>query len=98
MSSFVFTSHDGFVAEMPMKGRRSWQEMWQEAYHAAMAQRAGAMYEAQMKAACEVPVPGAKCNKPAPVAKIEFVPHVIKLSDSALFGEVEPRGYEVAIP
>lgn len=49
VSSLVFTSHDGFVAEVPMNGRRSWQEMRQEAYYAAVAQRAGAMYRGPEK-------------------------------------------------
>jgi hypothetical protein len=81
----VFTAHDGFTGE-------SYRFSHREAYEAAVAERASALFKAREQAANQPPKPYATCNKPAPAAQLL---HVIK--DTLLFEEVERRGYEVAV-
>jgi len=99
----VYTTHDGFVGAVPIAelARKGWQQMYAEAKAQADAKRARCVYEQQLAALQELsaaPQPWARCDKPAPVAHIEFAPKPEKLSDSALFEEVERRGFEIHIP
>lgn len=82
----VFTSHDGFVGES-----RTWNH--REAYEAAVAERAAAVFKVREAEMNRVPKPHERCDKPAPAAQL-----LHQIAESMLFSEVERRGYEVAIP
>jgi hypothetical protein len=93
--TLVFTTHDGFVGEsIPRNGHFA----HREAYENALAARAAALFRARGIVANALPKPWERCDKPAPVAALSYVPHPEKLTDSSLFSEVERRGYEVCLP
>ena len=82
----TFTTHDGFVGESRTFKHR-------EAYEAAVAARATALFEAREASINATPRSSfERVNKPAPAAQL-----LNAISESMLFSEVERRGYEVAI-
>jgi len=95
VARILFTTHDGFVGEATVRNGM-FRETTRTAYEAAVAERASALFKAGQVAANVLPRSSyERVNKPAPAAIVAFVPHPEKLSDSALFSEVEARGYEV---
>jgi hypothetical protein len=86
----VFTTHDGFMGEAVMHRGQS-AIATREAYEAAVAQRAAALFKAQQASMHALPSYLPQAPKPAPEAQL-----LNALKDTVLFSEVERRGWAIA--
>jgi hypothetical protein len=92
VARIVFTTHDGFMGEAILRGSAG--PAIREAYEAAVAARAAALFKAQQATVSRTvtePVSRSITEKPAPEAKL-----LTAIKDTLLFSECERRGYLVS--